>query len=135
MAVWKGPLELKLFNLFGFFELAAALWSPLVSLHAPQWLLLSTQPGVRYWAFPSLAFVADMVWAVGQWRSSWRVFAVLSAIVLIALASFGVREDFRYRTFTAPELGCAGEGFEALPPGRSFTFQIRPRWTMNLTKK
>lgn len=135
VAVWKGPLELKLFNLFGFLELAAALGSPLASLHAPQWPILAHTSGVRYWEFPSLAFMADVVWAVGQWRSRWRVLSVLSAIVLIALASFGVREDFRYRTFTAPSWAAQVRRFDALAPGRPFTFRIRPRWTMNLNKK
>jgi hypothetical protein len=134
-AVWKGPLELKLFNLFGFFELAAALSSPLVSLHTPQWLTLSTQPGLRYWVFPSLAFIADVVWLVGQWRSSWRLLAVPSAVVLIALVSFGMREDFHYPTVTAPSWATQVREFEALAPGRTFTFQIRPGWTMVLTKK
>ena len=121
VAVWKGPLELKLFNLFGFLELAAALGSPLASLHAPQWPILAHTSGVRYWEFPSLAFMADVVWAVGQWR--WRVLTVLSAIVLIALASFGVREDFRYRTFTAPSWAAQVRRFDALAPGRPFTFR------------
>lgn len=134
-AVCRGPIELKLFNLFGFFELVAALVSPLVSLTSPQWQVLANGGGPRYWAFPALALLADVVWIAGQWRKTWMIGAIVGLLALVALFSFGVREDFEYPKVVAPSWPAQVARFDRLPPHQSFTFEIRPPgWTMTLVK-
>jgi hypothetical protein len=136
LAVWRGPIELKLFNLFGFLELAAALVSPLVSLHLPQWSLMASEPGSRYWEFPALALLADLVWLAGQWRRVWRALSVVAIAGVLTLFAFGVREDFSYPKIVAPSWPIQVARFDAIPPRHSFTFRIRPPgWTMVLVRK
>jgi hypothetical protein len=135
-AMWRGPFELTMFNLWAGLSLAGALASPLVSLHGSQWQALIGDPGSRYWFFPSLAFLADVIWLAGQ-RGTVRRWAAAGAIlVLVAVAAFGVREDFRYPTVAAPNWQAQVRVFDRLPSGKSYAFRLRPRgWTMTLTKK
>ena len=136
IAVWKGPLELKLFNLFGFVELCAALWSPLVSPHGAQWPALALDAGSRYWLFPSLAFLVDVVWLAGQWRKGRRVWSVVGVVLTVVIVSFGAREDFRYPAVTGPSWPAQVARFDRLTPHHTFVFQIGPPgWTMTLDKK
>ena len=135
-AIWRGPLELKMFNLWAGLALAGALASPLVTVSGSQWQALIGDAGARYWLFPSLAFLADAIWLAGQLRTSWRIPAIGAAALLVAVAAFGVREDFRYPVISAPSWSAQVRQFDHLAPGKSFTFKIRPPgWTMTLSKR
>jgi hypothetical protein len=135
-ALWRGPFELKMFNLWAGLTLAGSLASPLASAHGYQWQMLVGNAGDRYWLFPSLAFVADLIWLAGQIRTPWRIPAASAVALLVVFAAFGVREDFRYPIVPAPGWQAQVRQFDRLAPGQSFTFHIRPPgWTMTLTKK
>ncbi|HEV3281057.1 MAG TPA: hypothetical protein VG032_05565 [Acidimicrobiales bacterium] len=134
-AVWSGPFELKMFNLWAALVLAGSLVSPLASSHGLQWPNLIGDPGGRYWLFPSLALLADLIWVAGQYRSR-RIVAVGALLVLLSVAVFGVREDFRYPTITAPSWPAQVHRFDRAAAGSSFVFEIRPPgWTMTLHQK
>jgi hypothetical protein len=136
VAVWLGPFELKMFNLWAGLTLAGSLASPLVSPTGSQWQGLILDPGGRYWLFPSLALLVDAVWLVGQVRTSRRWIGAVAVAFLVVVAAFGLREDFRYPAATSPNWKAEVAAFEKLPPGASYTFQLRPPgWTMVLTKK
>jgi hypothetical protein len=136
MALWRGPFELKMFNLWAGLALAGALASPLVSPTGSQWQGLISDAGARYWFFPSLALLADAVWLAGQLRSPRRWMAALAVIFLVAVAAFGIREDFRYPSATVPNWGAQVAAFDKLAPGSSYNFELRPPgWIMTLTKK
>jgi hypothetical protein len=135
-AVWKGPFELAMFNLWAGLALAGSLISPLVSPTGSQWQGLILDPGARYWLFPSLALLVDAVWLVGQLRSPRRWIGAVAVAFLVAVAAFGVREDFRYPSASSPNWKAEVAAFERLPPGGSYTFHLRPPgWTMTLTRK
>ena len=135
-ALWRGPFELKMFNLWAGLTLAGSLASPLASAQGYQWQMLVGNAGDRYWLFPSLAFVADLIWLAGQIRTPWRIPAASAVALLVVFAAFGVREDFRYPVVSAPGWQAQVRQFDRLAPGQSFTFHIRPPgWTMTLTKK
>jgi hypothetical protein len=134
-AVWRGPLELKMFNLWAGLVLAGSLASPLASSHGLQWQDLIGDPGARYWVFPSLALLADLIWVAGQYRVR-RTVAVGALMALVLVAAFGLREDFRYSTITAPSWPGQVHRFDRVAAGSSFTFEIRPPgWTMTLRRK
>jgi len=135
-ALWRGPFELKMFNLWAGLTLAGSLASPLASAQGYQWQMLVGNAGDRYWLFPSLAFVADLIWLAGQIRTPWRIPAASAVALLVVFAAFGVREDFRYPAVSSPGWQAQVRQFDRLAPGQSFTFHIRPPgWTMTLTKK
>jgi hypothetical protein len=136
LVVWRGPLELKLFNLFAGLVLCGSLLSPVGTPGTSQWTLMALDPGARYWLFPSLAFLVDLVWVAGQVGSVRRWGAPLAALLLVVVALFGIREDFRYPVVAAPNWPVQVAEFDRLPVGASYTFQIRPPgWTVVLTKK
>ncbi len=135
LSLWRGPFELKMFNLWAGLALAGSLVSPLGSEHGSQWQALVRDPGGRYWLFPALAFAADVIWVTGQLRTR-RVAASAAGLLLVAIAAFGIREDFHYPTITAPSWPAQVHRFDRVAPGRAFTFRIRPPgWTMTLRRK
>lgn len=134
LAVWRGPFELKMFNLWAVLVLAGSLASPLASLHGLQWQVLIGDPGGRYWLFPSLALLADLIWAAGLLRSR-RVIGVAAVAVLVVVVALGAREDFRYPTITGPSWPAQVSRFKQAATNSSFTFQILPSgWTMTLRR-
>ena len=135
-AVVRGPFELKMFNLWAGMALAGSLASPLVTLTGSQWQALIGNVGSRYWYFPSLAFVADLIWLAGR-RGRWvRVGASAAVALLVVFAAFGVREDFRYPVVTSPNWAAAVRSFDEGPAGRPYAFPLAPSgWTMVLVKK
>jgi hypothetical protein len=139
LAVWHGPFELKMFNLWAWLVLAGSLARPLVVIHGLQWNALIYAPGDRYWLFPALAFVVDVIWLAGQARQPLRArrWAGRAGIVIFALiVVFGVREDFHYPAINAPAWSAEVHQFLRLPSGTTYIFKTRPPgWTMTLTKK
>jgi hypothetical protein len=135
-AVWWGPLELRLFNLYAGLVLAASLASPVASLTGPQWPTLASTAGVRYWFLPTLTLLVDLVWLAAQLRPSRRAVAVAAVVVLAATAGLAVRTDFRQPWAAGPDWRAQVVQFDAVPPGHLFVFRIVPTgWTMTLVKK
>ena len=133
-ASWKGPLELKLFNLFCVLELAGALLSPAATIQGSQWQAMIGDAGSRYWFLPSLALLVDLVWLacqtpVRRWAGGTAI------VVLAAVAVFGVRGDFRYPVKPVPNWADQVRQFDRLAPGRPYTFTYPPGYTMTLVKK
>jgi hypothetical protein len=135
-AVWRGPLELKLFNLFAVLVLAGTLASPVATVHGSQWQALIVASGTRYWLFPSLAVLVDAVWLASQLRTRARVAAVAALALLVVVGAFGVRDDFRYPSYLVQSWGPQVQRFDRLPAHSAFTFDIRPPgWRMTLVKR
>jgi hypothetical protein len=138
-AVWWGPLELKLFNLYAALVLGASLASPVASLTKPQWPHLAIAVGVRYWFLPTLALLVDLVWLAAQLRPGRRVAAAVAAVavaVVVVTAGLAVRTDFSEPWAAGPDWTGQVARFEAVPAGHLFVFQIVPAgWTMTLVKK
>jgi hypothetical protein len=136
LALWRGPLELKLFNLYAGLVLAGSFASPLVSVTGSQWKVLIADSGARYWLLPSLAVLVDVVWLAGQVRAMWRWAAAAAVLLLVVVAVSGMREDFHYPVVAAPGWSTQVRQFEALRPGTPYTFKIRPPgWTVTVVRK
>lgn len=137
LALWKGPMELRLFNVFALALLVSALVSPVASVTTDQWVVLAHDAGARYWFFPTLALLADLLWLAGRTRL-WRgaPAAAASAVLVLAVA-LGVRTSFSYVPITPrPNWAAEVASFQRLPPGRPYTFEIVPTGVaMTLVRK
>jgi hypothetical protein len=129
----KGPLELRLFILFAVLILAASLRSPLVDRTQPQWPILASVPGIRYWFFPMLAFIWALVWSFAS--SELKAIQVPCGISIFVFL-FGVARDWRYPPYTDQHFRERAKEWESMAPGTVATLPIYPDgWTFRLTKK
>jgi hypothetical protein len=136
-ALWRGSLELRLFNVMAIAVLLSALVSPVASLTEPQWQALVGDAGARYWFFPAMALVVDFVWLAGQGRR-WRGIPAVVGVALLALTvGFGVRASFDYPVLQPrPNWPAEVHAFDVLPVGQQYTFQIVPSgWTFVMVKR
>jgi hypothetical protein len=134
--LWRGPVELKLFNVFTAFVLTASLLSPVASATGSQWQGLTQDYGARYWLFPTLAILSDLVWLAGQVRIWRAVPAVVGVLALSGVALFGIRTDFSQPVLPKPDWAAQVEQFNTVPRGSPYTFMINPTGvTMTLVKK
>lgn len=131
-----GSMELRLFNVFALAVLASSLMSPVASLTGPQWQALVGAFGVRYWFFPAMALVVDLIWLAGQVRH-WRAIpAGFGVVALVVVAAFGVRSSFEYPALEPrPNWPAEVHAFDAAKVGQQFTFDIIPDgWTFTVVK-
>jgi hypothetical protein len=133
-ALWKAPVELKSFLLFGGAEFSASLISPAgnFSTSPPLVILYHANSGNRYWVIPMCAFVLTLIWALT--RAKDPVVRVLSGAFLATMI-FGIVADFSHPPLVDYQFNANIQFFESLPPGQKMTFPINPPgWTMELHK-
>ncbi len=134
-AVYKAPMELKLFILFAILIFISSLISPTgdFSEYTPLKLLSRSMDGVRYWLVPMLAFITTLIWNVG--RKRYMFFRVLAGIFLVTM-SFGVILDFRHPKFVDYKFSKYIVELSKLEKGQKMTIPINPSgWSMELIKK
>ena len=130
-AIVKGPIELKLFNVFVALILGASLATPIGSLSTNEWASLALGSNSRYYFLPVVALIFDVVWLATRFNV--RAIAVLGVALLVVLCVGGVREDWSLRA--PPNLHWAAEvdAFEKLPPGVGQVFkETPPGWSFVL---
>lgn len=134
-AVWKQPLELRLFFLFCALVFAASLANPVVprTAHEPSWTLMTRVAGSRYWFFPSLAFAWILCWYV--FGNCSRRLHVLGTSLLVLMV-VGFVNDWRHPAHPDLHFGRYAERFRQAQPGRVIELPTDPPgWTMRLIKK
>ena len=137
--LWRAPLELKLFTLFGAEVLVAALRTPMVTHIGPQWLAILNLADARYYLFPMLAFL----FCVGHIVTTRQVLWLrIVAGVLLCMVSVGIVHNWRdygnWRDFARyDDFPAISRRFEASPPGTSMTIRIEPAqlWTMTIVRR
>ena len=135
-ALVRGPLELRLLNIFAVAVLTSSLISPVGTGVEAQWQALTGDAGARYWFIPAVALVVDLIWLAGQvqwWRG---VPTIAAVVVLAASAAFGARSSFEYPS-PAPRPNWPAEvrAFDHVKEGQRFTFEITPDgWTFSVVK-
>lgn len=134
--LWKGPLELKLFNLYTSAILLAGLLAPVASLTEPQWQALVGDVGIRYWFFPTISLLIDCVWMMTCFRMWKGLSAVIGAICLGVCCAFGIPNSFHIPTIEPrPNWELEVAHFDALPNGRSYTFyEVPSGWSFTLVR-
>ena len=131
-ALFKAPLELRLFLLFGGLVFCASLMSPSGSFSdtSPLFVLYHANSGVRYWIVPMCAFLLTLIWCLTGAKDP--VVRVLSGAFLATLI-VGIAFDFRHPALVDYQYNANIQFFESLPSGQKVIIPINPPgWTMEL---
>jgi hypothetical protein len=135
-ALRYGQIELKLFILFAYAELALSLIRPLAGPpDRPQWDWLCVPGcGERYYFLPMLAFLAALVWMATR-KASARALRKF-AVALLLLFPIGVYQDWNYPAFDDLDFPWYAAQFERAPAGTTIVIPINPHsgWNLELTK-
>ncbi len=138
LALRKSSLELKLFTLYGFAVLAAALRSPLATTSSlPQWTGLLYGAGSRYFLISMIAFLLCVGSLALRAQTRW---VRVAAIVALCIFPFGVVHNWVDRAHGAQMRSYDGFHakalrFEAASPETTMTLPIEPQgWSVTLTK-
>jgi hypothetical protein len=132
VALLKTSPEQKLFVIFSILMFLGGLKSPLISGPAPQWQLLLTDVGCRYWFFPILAFLWSLIWCAGKRPSIARY----TALAILMVGVRGAVHNWKYYPFEDQHFPTFARQFEAAPSGVHITIPILPKGqTLSLVKK
>ena len=125
-------VERRLFILFSALVFAASLRSSLVSLTLPQWPVMDSTSGARYWFFPTLAFVWALLWCANlRNRDKFH----LPALACSALMTIGIARNWVFAPLPDQNFASQAERFCSLPRNYGFSFRIAPEgWLMMLPK-
>ena len=132
-ALLRGPLSLKILDLFAAGILLIALAKPQVNAVLPQWDLMgSTEAGDRYFVIPMLAWAVSLVWLVSLLPRQ-----VALAVGAVAAAGLVVhaQASWRYPPFVDYQPQTEAAQLDATPPGAAITVPLNPPgWNMTLTR-
>ena len=133
-AAWRGPLELKLYILFGALTFASALAMPAPSAPAVWWdLLRHPGNGNRYFVIAVAALLATLVWFSLQRRVALRVAGVAGLGVALL---FGVRYDRREPPYPDFDFEESVWRYENAADRESLVFLEPPTdWEYTITKR
>jgi hypothetical protein len=127
----KAPLRWKLFVAFSAAILAASLAYPMAP--PPQWSVLGSAGGIRYWFFPMLAFILSILWLL---QGSGPPFLRTLGRVLLAVMTVGVVQDWGHPRFIDQHFCAYADKFSRVAPGTRLTIPLNPQgWSMDLIKK
>jgi hypothetical protein len=135
-AVWRGPIELKLFILFVSVVFAAALANPLAAPAGTQWETLGVPgAGNRYFFLPTIAFLATLFWIAADSSVPRKAIIRTAAMGVLLVLPVGVVTDCHYRPFVDLHFRAYARTFAAAAPGTHLTIPINPPgWSMELSK-
>jgi hypothetical protein len=116
--------------LLGALQMAAAMASPMLSLHEPQWPLFMVG-GDRYFVIPRLTFVACVLFAFSQLGVEGRLRTVLAIIAVLALLP-----SFRLAPVRGASFASEVILYRNANQGDVVTLRIAPPpWTMTLIRR
>ena len=130
-------MEGRLFLLYAFLLYAASLTSPMANkppLGWTVWSMTSGVSGIRYWFFPTPAFVWCVIWMIvdpihGKNRRD-------LSIALAFLMSIGVVRDWKHQNMKDMRFAARATEFSRLASGSVYIFPENPTgWTMTLVKR
>jgi hypothetical protein len=130
----KARLEWKLLLAFCILVFAASLKNPMVSKTVPQWeILRDASSGIRYWFFPTLAFVWALAWCATRSGNGFFRFVGVAGLLM---ACAGIVNDWRYPAYRDFHFAQYAAQFASAPTGTMVTIPILPEpWKMQLVKK
>lgn len=129
--------EFRAFLLFALALFAASLRSPMTvpSGGFTAWQTLASNPGVRYWFFPTLATawcLAQLAFNKPRGSQPSRIIALL----LLTLMSFGVIRDWRCPAEEDLHFAQYADKLQTLTPGTALVIPENPTgWNLTLIKR
>ncbi len=130
MAIRAGGWRALCIALLGVLQMAAAMASPMLSLHEPQWPLFMVG-GERYFVIPRLAFVALALFAFSHVRVGGRVTAALGMALVLALLP-----SFRMKPVSGPSFGSEVNRYiDAIAEDVVVLNIAPPPWTLTLIRR
>lgn len=133
----KCSIELKLFIIYSFLILFAAMFFP-TSSSSPKglWYILQEEGATaRYFFLVHLAVFVSLVWLLYSRR---YIFLKVASVVIIILAlMFGIPNDFRYSQIPNLHFADYANKFQSLPKGQKERIPINPgpSWDITLIKR
>lgn len=130
---FNSALEMKLFVVFAFVVFAASIMAPAAYPPAGEsiWRMLAGAVGIRYWYYPTLAFVWSILWCL---RNRHRSIRFVAAGLLI-LSCIGMIRDWSRPKYEDMHFADEVKSFEALPAGEARTIPENPKgWTIRLVR-
>ena len=135
-SLFVAPLELKLFNLFGWLIFCAALITPTVNEPIPQWEAMSL-PGnaTRYWFVPMMCFEVTLLYLLKRIYESNKFLIKFMAISLLPIILTGIVSDWRHNPYQDLKFQDFEKKFNESASGTQITIPLNPNgWTMTLRK-
>ncbi len=134
LALWRGPLALRLLLLLAGLQLSLSLLKPMISLTEPQWPILAFTPGgPRYFLFGMLAWLVALVWLCT--RAPRLPAALLTGTLLLVFCAGDLRH-WQYPGFVDLHPSTEASQLTRARPGTVITLPINPAgWTMVLVRR
>lgn len=130
--IWKGTTELRLLGIYSALIVAAALYSPAVTLQPGQWeAIASNNIALRYWFIPAMFFYLTLISLVGRERGKLRAAACILLLTVLA----GAMLDWRQPQLKDMDFAAHAERFKQTPAGTAVKIPINPDWEMELIKR
>jgi hypothetical protein len=120
---WRcAPLAVRLYFIFATLVVIASLRDPLLLPGGTaRWEVLANAMGIRYWFFPSLAFLWSGAWCATGGSTRLARFAGLSVLLL---ATMGAVRKWTYPSWPESHFSSDVERFNKLNPGEHMFFDI-----------
>lgn len=132
-AFMKSRLELRLFILLSSLVIAAALYSPAVTLTPGQWnVIAANETALRYWFIPALCLYASLCFLAA--KAGYRMVRYAAAAILM-VSLVGIVKDWRISPLTDLNFQQYARDFESAAPGTEVRIPVNPNWEMKLIKK
>lgn len=130
--LWRSQPRLKLFIFYGLLIFVSSLFFPKVNLDTFWRLLLRSPSGNRYLFFPTLVFLAALIWIALRGPHKLRYAAGLALLFL----PFAMYRGWKYPRLGDLHFSQYAATFARAPKGASVVIPINPPgWRMTLTKK
>ena len=135
-AIWRAPVELKLFGLTALGVAASGLAAPLVSNTGSAWAIMtSSRAGERYFLLAQVAWVIIVLWAATRLPRLWMERSAL-AVCAVTFAS-GLITAWPYPPFQNDHWAQEARTITTAKPGTRLVLPIPPGggWVIDITAK
>jgi hypothetical protein len=135
-AVWRAPLELKMFGLTALGVAASGLAAPLVSNTGNAWAIMTaSRAGERYFLLAQVAWVVTVLWAATRLPRPWIQGSAL-AVCAVTFAS-GLITAWPYPAFADYHWTQEARTITTAKPGTKLLLPIPPGggWAVDITAK
>ncbi len=135
-AVWRAPVELKMFGLTALGVAASGLAAPLVSSTGNAWVIMSvTRAGERYFLLAQVAWVITVLWAASRLPRPWMERSAL-ALCAATFAS-GLIASWPYPPFENDHWAQEARAITTATPGAKLVLPVPPGggWAIDITAK